>query len=305
MRKGHALLAAALLPLASSFGVSSGLCRAPNVQCVGRGVSVAMAADDDMLLDDEMALSDDEMALEEEEEQGAFVDPAARSIEPLFCLNVRLAVRPDRRDEFLACIENNQRGTLTDEALAVTYQFGEDVNVPNTFHFHERYQGAQGFEEHTQSAHFASWKEFEATEPFTEPPRVEFYTESVADVDVAKAKPYYCLNVRLAVKEERRDDFLSCIANNQDGTLADEELSVTYRYGEDADSPNVFHFHERYEGEAGFEAHTSAAHFAAWKEFEATEPFTEPPRVEFYVESVEEAEEAELDEEEDEEPPVF
>lgn len=45
------------------------------------------------------------------------------------------------------------------------------------------------------------------------------------------------------------------------------------------DSPNS----HRYLGEAGFKAHTQAPHFAAWEEFAATDPFTEPPVVKFFT----------------------
>ena len=53
-----------------------------------------------------------------------------------FCLNVKLCVRPERRDEFIACIRDNQKGTLSTEPLAVEYVWGEDVAQPNTFHFY-------------------------------------------------------------------------------------------------------------------------------------------------------------------------
>ena len=53
-----------------------------------------------------------------------------------FCLNVKLCVRPERRDEFIACIRDNQKGTLSTEPLAVEYVWGEDVDQPNTFHFY-------------------------------------------------------------------------------------------------------------------------------------------------------------------------
>ena len=48
-----------------------------------------------------------------------------------FCLNVKLCVRPERRDEFIACIRDNQKGTLSTEPLAVEYVWGEDVDQPN------------------------------------------------------------------------------------------------------------------------------------------------------------------------------
>lgn len=206
----------------------------------------------------------------------------SRSISPLYCLNVRLAVKPDRRDEFLECIEANQRGTWG-EPLAVTYVFGEDEDSPNVFHFHERYQGKEGFEAHTLTDHFADWKEFEGSEPLTEPPKVEFFTESIADSDTSRGSNY-CLNGRLVVKPDRRDDFLECASKQQLAVLSDEPASVTFRYGEDEEDPNVFHLHERYLGKEGYEAHLATDHYADWKAFEATDPFAEPAQLDFWQE---------------------
>lgn len=120
-----------------------------------------------------------------------------------FCLNVKLCVRSERRDEFIACIRDNQKGTLSTEPLAVEYVWGEDVDQPNTFHFYgetlpgsepchegqaspltllpplhsEKYEGRRGFEAHQATPHFAAWEVFAASDPFTSPPVVEFYEE--------------------------------------------------------------------------------------------------------------------------------
>ena len=90
---------------------------------------------------------------------------------PLYCLNVQLCIKPERRDEFLATIKANQAGTLTKEPLAVTYLFGEDANEPNTFHMFEQYLGRDGFAQHAASPHYGAWAEFKATEPFSAPAR--------------------------------------------------------------------------------------------------------------------------------------
>ena len=66
---------------------------------------------------------------------------------PLFCLNVCLQVKPERREEFLACIRANQKGTLATEPLAVTYAYGEDETTPDTWRFFEQYVGKAGFEQ--------------------------------------------------------------------------------------------------------------------------------------------------------------
>ena len=94
-----------------------------------------------------------------------------------FCLNVKLCVKPERRSEFIDCIQNNQKGTLATEPLAIEYVWGEDTAEANTFHFYEQYQGRQGFEAHQTTEHFAAWERFAATEPFTAQPVVSFYEE--------------------------------------------------------------------------------------------------------------------------------
>lgn len=94
-----------------------------------------------------------------------------------YCLNVTLYVKPERREEFLAVIKQNQEGTLKNEPLVLVYDWGEDLKEPNTFHFQEQYQGEEGFIAHTQSSHFAHWKRFaeEGESPFTKPPVLSFF----------------------------------------------------------------------------------------------------------------------------------
>ena len=94
-----------------------------------------------------------------------------------FCLNVKLCVKPERRSEFIECIQSNQKGTLATEPLALEYVWGEDMAEANTFHFYEKYQGRQGFEAHQATEHFAAWERFAATEPFTAQPVISFYEE--------------------------------------------------------------------------------------------------------------------------------
>lgn len=43
----------------------------------------------------------------------------------MYRLNVILRIKPDRREDFLACILANQQGTMENEPLALSYVFGE------------------------------------------------------------------------------------------------------------------------------------------------------------------------------------
>ena len=90
----------------------------------------------------------------------------------VYRLNVILRIKPDRREDFLACILANQQGTMENEPLALSYVFGEDDESTNTFHFAESYKGKEGFEAHCASPHFAAWEEFVNTDPFTQAPEV-------------------------------------------------------------------------------------------------------------------------------------
>ena len=67
-----------------------------------------------------------------------------------------------------------------------------------TFHFFEQYRGVEGFEAHTKSPHFADWEQFAATELFTEPPVVSFYTEDApaGPASRRRAPSLFCLTLR-------------------------------------------------------------------------------------------------------------
>lgn len=205
----------------------------------------------------------------------------------LYCLNVKLCIKPEVRSEFLECIAANQHGTLTSEPLAVTYVYGEDEKVPNTFHFFEQYRGVEGFTAHTQTPHFAAWEEFASTEPFSEPPVVSFYEEDApgrsgpAAASIGRSS-LFCLNVALHVKPERRDEFLAAMRVDQKGALTSEQACATYLFGEDANEPNTFHMFEQYIGREGFAEHAKSPHYGAWSEFKATEPFSRPATVSYY-----------------------
>ena len=175
---------------------------------------------------------------------------ADSTLPPLYCLNVQLDVKTERREEFLKCIRANQYGTLTTEPLAVTYIFGEDETTPNTFHFFEQYLGKEGFVAHTESPHFAAWEEFASSEPFTAPPKVSFYKEDSAGTPgLGKVEPgesTFGLIVRLCIKPDRRESFLAAMRADQDGALTAEPFCVSYIFGEDENEPDIFHMFELY-----------------------------------------------------------
>ena len=84
---------------------------------------------------------------------------------------VSFDVKPERREDFLRSILANEKDTMSLEPLARAYQWGEDLEVPNRFHFHEQYGGGfAGFQAHLDSEHIAQWNALVATDPFTAVP---------------------------------------------------------------------------------------------------------------------------------------
>jgi quinol monooxygenase YgiN len=211
-----------------------------------------------------------------------------------FCLNVTLWVKPERREEFLSVIRQNQQGTLANEPLVRLYAWGENTKEPNTFHFQEQYIGEEGFIAHTQSEHFAAWKKFadEGESPFTQPPLVEFFEEPDLEYSTAITGAHpaenedkkFGLNVTVFVKPERREDFLKVMKINHQGTLTTEAGVRIYTWGENTKEPNTFHVMEQYLGEAGFHAHTQSEHFAAFSKFAEESPFVKPSVFSFFQE---------------------
>jgi len=96
---------------------------------------------------------------------------AAEPSGPIIYNYISFDVKPERREDFLASIRANERDTLSLEPLARAYQWGEDLNVPNRFHFHEAYAGGYaGFQEHLDSEHIAQWDALVQTDPFSDTP---------------------------------------------------------------------------------------------------------------------------------------
>ena len=189
-------------------------------------------------------------------------------------------MKQDRKNDFLELIRENQRLTL-EEPEALQYTVGQDIEDPNTFYIHEQFLSPEGFAFHRKTPHNAEWQKFRSTDPFLETPVASFYhgTHEPEKVPIREA---YCLNVKLCIDPDKREEFLSVIENNAKGSNTLEPSCLQYIWGEDESIKNTFHFHEQYIGEQGFLEHKAAPHFDKWEQFVTSNPFTEEPVVNFF-----------------------
>ena len=208
-----------------------------------------------------------------------------------FALNVKKIIRPEKRDEWLKQIKDDQICSRRDEEGCLQFSLSEDTDSPNTFFLHEQYVNQAAFLAHTQTSHFKHYDNYCTKEnPFAEDPEIFFFQPLDEGPKWSKVKreipkTAFCVTVNLYPKEEVRDEFLRIIGNNKKGTDETEPLALQYTYGESTSMPNVFHFHEQYAGgdggKAGFDAHASSSHFQEWESFAATNPFAKEPEVFF------------------------
>lgn len=232
---------------------------------------------------------------------------------PLYCLTVCLHIKPERRSDFLQCISANQFYTLTSEPDAITYVYGEDTSISNTWHFFEQYINKAGFDAHSQTQHFAKWEEFVSTDPFTADPQVNFFIEDSSPTAIAHGTTtdiirdallaysgngyhatlkLYCKTVQMVIQPEKRTIFLNALRTYQHGALTtttDDKPNannalVTCLFGEDVEQTNVFYMFEAFtDGEQQEGLEEQAEYYKQWTQFKVMEkPFLIPPKIEYY-----------------------
>lgn len=77
----------------------------------------------------------------------------------MYTVFVRLEVRRDKLNEFIAGIQKNARASLSDEPGCIRFDVHRDANNPHTFYFYEIYLDREAFEIHHRNApHYAEWR---------------------------------------------------------------------------------------------------------------------------------------------------
>jgi (4S)-4-hydroxy-5-phosphonooxypentane-2,3-dione isomerase len=77
----------------------------------------------------------------------------------MLALIVSLKVKPDQRDRFLAVAEDDSICSVRDEPGVFRFDVLEDQADPNRFVFYEVYRDEAALQAHTQTPHYARWRE--------------------------------------------------------------------------------------------------------------------------------------------------
>ncbi len=74
-------------------------------------------------------------------------------------LLVKLQVKPEFRDQFIELAMVDARGSTENEPGCMRFDFLQDESDPNTFYFYEVYKDEEAFKAHTQTEHFATYRD--------------------------------------------------------------------------------------------------------------------------------------------------
>ena len=77
----------------------------------------------------------------------------------MFSLIVQMDVQPGRRAEFLAGMTANAEASVRDEPGCLRFDVCSVASDENRFVLYELYTGADAFEAHKASPHFAQWRQ--------------------------------------------------------------------------------------------------------------------------------------------------
>ena len=75
----------------------------------------------------------------------------------MYHLLVSVRIKPERREQFLAAIEDDATCSVRDEPGCLRFDVLQDQADPDHYYFYEVYRDEAAFEAHLQTPHLARW----------------------------------------------------------------------------------------------------------------------------------------------------
>ena len=71
---------------------------------------------------------------------------------------IKVQIKPERREEFLAAIEVDALGSELDEPGCVRFNVLQDAEDENVYYFYEVYEDEAAVQAHREAPHYAVWR---------------------------------------------------------------------------------------------------------------------------------------------------
>ena len=196
----------------------------------------------------------------------------------MYILMVRLKVKREHIDGFIAAAVADARGSVRDEPRCFRFDVIQDETDPTLLAFCEVYADEAAFEHHKTTAHFKAFDA--AVKPMLDGPVEVSFCRPVyplGDASWGSARPgavdhaafrsgLHVIHAPLPVKPDKVDAFIEAVTLDGVGSTHEEPGCLRFDVYQNIAKPSELYLYEVYVNKAAFEYHTRTPHIAKWRE---------------------------------------
>ena len=196
----------------------------------------------------------------------------------MYILMVRLKVKEDRIDDFIAASIGDARGSVLNEPGCRRFDIIQAADDPTSFAFCEVYNDEDAFAAHTTYPHFKEW-DAAVKGMFDGDPEVSFckpvFPRGDANWDSHRASivedPYFASSLHVIhapkfVLEDQVDAFIDAVSLDGVGSTHEEPGCLRFDVYQNVKDPTEIYLYEVYANPDAFEYHKGTPHIKQWVE---------------------------------------
>ena len=196
----------------------------------------------------------------------------------MYILMVRLKVKEDRIDDFIAASIGDARGSVLNEPGCRRFDIVQAADDPTSFAFCEVYNDEDAFAAHTTYPHFKEW-DAAVKGMFDGDPEVSFckpvFPRGDANCDSHRASivedPYFASSLHVIhapkfVLEDQVDAFIDAVSLDGVGSTHEEPGCLRFDVYQNVKDPTEIYLYEVYANPDAFEYHKGTPHIKQWVE---------------------------------------
>ena len=196
----------------------------------------------------------------------------------MYILMVRLKVKEDRIDDFIAASIGDARGSVLNEPGCRRFDIIQAADDPTSFAFCEVYNDEEAFAAHTTCSHFKEW-DAAVKGMFDGDPEVSFckpvFPRGDANWDSHRANivddPYFASSLHVIhapkfVQKDKVEAFIDAVSLDGVGSTHEEPGCLRFDIYQNVKDPTEIYLYEVYANPDAFEYHKGTPHIRQWVE---------------------------------------
>ena len=197
----------------------------------------------------------------------------------MYILMVRMAVKPDQVQDFIAASILDASGSVNNEPGCRRFDIIQDAEIPTKFAFTEVYNDEAAFEAHKVAPHFKTWdaavKDLFASDlavSFCRPvfPRGDARWDATnpnADPDAYfGGSSLHVIHAAKYIKPKHVDAFIEAVSLDGLGSTHQEPGCLRFDVYQNINDPTELHLYEVYANPPAFDYHRGTPHIRKWQE---------------------------------------